>query len=480
MKPLKILFAASEAAPYAKTGGLGDVCGALPKSLKKLGCEVILIMPFYRQIDSEFQNTNIQVSLQVGDREIAAQLFQTFSNDVSTYFLKCDEYFDREYLYGTPDSDYPDNLERWTFFSKAVLEAVKKLDFKPDIIHCHDWQTGLIPAYLKTICKDDPFFLNTKTLFTIHNIAYQGLFPSSLFSLTGLPLSIFNPEGIEYWGKINLLKAGIVFSEIETTVSEKYAQEIQTNEAGCGLEGVLQARKDKLFGILNGVDYDEWNPSKDRFIAANYDNDNLTNKKVCRTDLLKVYDLEISEQIPLIGIISRFVEQKGFDILSEAMEEIMSMNVCMVVVGSGEKKYSDIFLTLARKYPEKLGVKIAFDNAIAHKITAGSDMILMPSLFEPCGMTQMYSLKYGTIPIVRATGGLDDTIEDFDVKTGSGTGFKFIDYNSGSLLKKVEEAVQTFDNKQLWNSLMQNAMKQDFSWERSAKRYVELYEKLCK
>ncbi|MBI5875942.1 MAG: glycogen synthase GlgA [Deltaproteobacteria bacterium] len=483
MKPIKVLIATPEAIPFAKTGGLADVTGALPKVLKGLGCDVRLIMPFYRQIQesgekNEIKDAGIQVSVPLGFRELNVPVFQSSANNVPAYFLKRDEYYDRKYLYTMPDGDYFDNAERFILFSRAVIEAIKKLNFKPDIIHCHDWQTGLISTFLKTIYKNDPFFADTKTLFTIHNIAYQGQFPKSHFQLTGLPPDVFTPDGVEFWGNMNLLKAGIVFSDIVTTVSEKYSKEIQTPEFGYGLEGVLQAKKGNLFGVLNGVDYDDWSPEKDKFIIAKYDYKDLSGKAKCREDLLKEYKLSLPDDAPVIGIISRLADQKGFDILSEAMENLMAMNLGMVVLGTGEKKYHELFEGLAKKYPKKLGVKITFDNKIAHKIEAGSDMFLMPSKYEPCGLNQIYSLKYGTIPIVRATGGLDDTIQDYDAKTGAGNGFKFKEYSSAALVKKIKDALCIFADRKEWKKLAQKAMQQDFSWEMSAKRYVELYERL--
>ncbi|MBI3399327.1 MAG: glycogen synthase GlgA [Deltaproteobacteria bacterium] len=483
VKPLKILIATPEAIPFAKTGGLADVTGALPKVLNRLGCEVRIIMPLYRHVQEgnfNLKDTGIKVSLQIGFREVSASVFEGEANGITAYFLKRDEYYDRKYLYTMPEGDYFDNAERFIVFSRAVIEAIKKLNFKPDIIHCHDWQTGLISTFLKTIYKNDPFFADTKTLFTIHNIAYQGQFPKSHFQLTGLPPDIFTPDGVEFWGNMNLLKAGIVFSDIVTTVSEKYSKEIQTPEFGYGLEGVLQAKKENLFGVLNGVDYDDWSPEKDKFIIAKYDYKDLNGKAKCRQDLLKEYNLNLPDDAPVIGIISRLADQKGFDILSQAMEELMGMNLGMVVLGTGERKYHELFEGLAKKYPKKFGVKITFDNKIAHKIEAGSDMFLMPSKYEPCGLNQIYSLKYGTIPIVRATGGLDDTIQDYDAKTGAGNGFKFKEYSAQILLAKVKEAIKVFSNKREWKRLVQNAMQQDFSWERSAKRYVELYERLCR
>jgi len=481
MKPLKVLIATPEAIPFAKTGGLADVAGALPKALNKLDCDARIIMPLYRHVQEggfELKPTGFGVNVRLGFRDIWASIFKGSVNGITAYFIKRDEYYDRKYLYTTPDGDYFDNAERFILFSRAVVEAIKKLDFKPDIIHCHDWQTGLIPTYLKTVYKNDSFFASTKTVFTIHNIAYQGQFPHSHFHLAGLLQDIFHPEGIEFWGNINLLKAGIVFSDIVTTVSEKYSKEIRTAEFGYGLEGVLDSRKEKLFGVLNGVDYDDWSPEKDKLIIAKYDSKDLSGKVACRKDLLKEYNLNLSDDAPVIGIISRLADQKGFDILSQAMEDLMSMNLGMVVLGTGEKKYHDLFAELAKKYPKKLGVKITFDNKIAHKIEAGSDMFLMPSKYEPCGLNQIYSLKYGTIPIVRATGGLDDTIQDYDPKTGDGNGFKFKEYSSQVLLAKMKESAKIFSNKKEWKKLVQKAMQQDFSWERSAKRYVELYERL--
>ena len=483
MKQLKILIATSEAIPFAKTGGLADVAGALPKALNGLGLDARIIMPFYWHVQEgnfKLKQTGAQASVPLGLREIDSPVFEAEASGITAYFLKRDEYYDRKYLYTMPEGDYFDNVERFILFSRGVIEAIKKLGFRPDIIHCHDWQTGLIPAYLKTIYKDDPFFSNTKTVFTIHNIAYQGQFPASRFPLTGLPQEVFTQDGIEFWGDMNLLKAGIVFSDIVTTVSEKYSREIQTPEFGYGLEGVLLAKREKLFGVLNGVDYDDWSPEKDKFIIAKYDYKDLSGKAKCREDLLKEYNLNLPDDAPVIGIISRLADQKGFDILSQAMEDLMSMNLGMVVLGTGEKKYHDLFEGLAKKYPKKLGVKITFDNKIAHKIEAGSDMFLMPSKYEPCGLNQIYSLKYGTIPIVRATGGLDDTIQDYDAKTGEGNGFKFKEYSAQILLAKVKEAVKVFSNRKEWKKLVQKAMQQDFSWDRSAKRYVELYEKLCR
>ncbi|HLE08018.1 MAG TPA: glycogen synthase GlgA [Thermodesulfobacteriota bacterium] len=471
---LKVIIASPEALPFAKTGGLADVTGALPLALKKLGCSVTLFMPLYREVQqkgfSGIEKTGVSVTVPVGGRNVAAEVFKGETEGIPVYFLKRDEYFDRTYLYTTPDGDYFDNLERFTFFSRAALEAISALNLKPDIIHCNDWQTGLIPAYIKSIYSQP--LCGAATVFTIHNIAYQGLFPSMFFDATGLPRSLFNQEGIEYWGSINLLKAGIVFSDIVTTVSETYSREIQTPEYGYGLEGVLKKKSDSVFGVLNGVDYSEWDPETDEFIAKNYSGNNLKGKSLCKKDLLKEYSLKLKPDAPVIGVISRLAAQKGFDILSEAMDSLMDSGLGMVVLGTGERKYQELFQKLSEKYPQKLGVKITFDNAIAHKIEAGCDMFLMPSRYEPCGLNQMYSLRYGAIPVVRATGGLDDTIKDY--KDG-GNGFKFTEYSAKALVEKVKEALDVYRDKKAWELLQKKAMREDFSWEMSAKRYMELY-----
>ncbi|MBI5560164.1 MAG: glycogen synthase GlgA [Deltaproteobacteria bacterium] len=471
---LNVIIASPEAIPFAKTGGLADVAGALPAALKKLGCRVALFMPLYREVrDKGFkaESTGISLNIPLGRRTITAELFRGENRGIPVYFIKRDEYFDRTYLYTTPDGDYFDNLERFTFFSRALIEAAVALNLRPDVIHCNDWQTGLVPAYIKSIYA--PSFHQTATLFTIHNIAYQGLFPTSFFDVTGLPSGIYNPEGIEYWGKMNLLKSGIVYSDIVTTVSEGYSREIQTPEFGCGLDGILKKRSGSLFGVLNGVDYSEWNPETDPFIAKNYSSADLGGKSACKKDILKEYSLDITPAEPLIGIISRLADQKGFDILSEAMDEIMGLPLGMVVLGTGEKKYHQLFEKLSKKYPGKLGVKVKFDNSLAHKIEAGCDIFLMPSRYEPCGLNQMYSLRYGTIPVVRKTGGLDDTIRDY--AGGAGNGFKFAEYSPPALVNKVKEALGVYNERKAWEKLEKKAMQEDFSWNMSAKRYVELY-----
>jgi starch synthase len=480
---IRVIIVSPEAVPFAKTGGLADVAGSLPKALKRLGCDVTLAMPLYRQVVEggfDIEATDVEITINIGLHKIKVPLFVGSVDGITVYFVKQDEYFDRRYLYGTPDGDYFDNLERFTLFSRGLLGILSKLRIHYDIIHCNDWQTGLIPAYLRSIFKSDKTFKKTASIFTIHNIAYQGVFPATSFDITGLPKDMFKVEGLEYWNKINLLKSGIVFSDLITTVSERYSKEIQTEEFGYGLEGILQKRRACLYGVLNGVDYEQWNPEKDKFIAARYTREDLSGKKICKKGLIAEFGLRLSIEKPIIAVISRLADQKGFDILSRGIDRIMKMDVGMVVLGTGERRYHQIFNDLARKYPGKLGVKIAYDNALAHKIEAGADIFLMPSKYEPCGLNQIYSLRYGTVPVVRATGGLDDTISGYDNRSGEGDGFKFSEYSPSAMIKKIKEAITLFKDKDAWGRVMRNGMSEDFSWKKSAERYIALYKKALK
>jgi starch synthase len=481
-KPLHVLFVTPEAVPFAKTGGLADVGGALPKFLKELNCELKLVMPFYRMVKNsglplEPLKETIEVPLE--DEILQADLYRgQLTQDIPVYFIGREEFFDREYLYSTPKGDYFDNPERFIFFSKAVLLFCQLMHFSPDIIHHHEWQTGLIPAYLKSIYRNEPFFSHTAVLFTIHNIAYQGLFKREKFFLTGLPLEMYNPEGIEFWERINFMKAGIVYADMINTVSQKYSEEIQSPEYGYGLEGILRKRKEDLSGILNGVDYQDWDPSHDPQLIARYDSNNISGKQECKTDLLKEFHLPSSlERVPLLGMISRLADQKGFDLLAEILEELFTLDIGFVLLGTGEQKYHDLFTQVARKYPQKAGIRIAYDDRLAHKIEAGADLFLMPSKYEPCGLNQIYSLRYGTIPIVRATGGLDDTIVNYNSTTRKGNGFKFIRYDAKEFLNQIKVAIGFYSQPEHWSQLLRNAMTSDFSWKRSAELYLQLYQK---
>ena len=476
---LNVMFVSPEAVPFAKTGGLADVAGALPLALSKLGMRVCLLMPLYGMI----RQGNFDLKKAISDLEVKFDFytlkFDVYSTEiagVTFYFVERDEFFDRRQLYGTPKGDYFDNFERYIFLAKTVKPICQALDLKLDIIHCHDWQSALVPVYLREQWQSDEIFTQTAAVFTIHNLAYQGLFAKEKYHLLDLDLSLFRMEGLEFYDKINFLKGGILWSDAITTVSRQYSQEIQTPEFGCGLEGVLRARADVLTGIVNGIDYSIWNPSTDTLIAAPYSAADLTGKEKNKHALMAEYKLDPKlKGAPLLGMVSRLADQKGFDLLATILPELMAENLTLVILGTGDEKYHTLFSEAAEKYQGRLGVKIAFDNKIAHLIEAGADMFLMPSYYEPCGLNQIYSLKYGTIPVVRATGGLVDTIEPADTKQKTGTGFLFEAYTPEAFLACIREACQAYQNKTLWKQLMANAMNRDFSWEASAKAYESLY-----
>lgn len=477
---MNIVFAASECVPFAKTGGLADVVGALPQALAELGHTVSVYLPKYKQTklpDAKVLLRSITVPFD-DEYRFCSVLDGGKRSGVQFYFIDYPPFFERDALYGTPAGDYPDNAERFALYCRAVLEASKVLGV-PDIFHCHDWQTALIPVLLRSSYQDDPVFRATRTVFTIHNIGYQGLFPPDTLPLLMLPWDLFTIDKMEFWGKANFLKSALVFSDHITTVSRKYAHEIQTSEYGFGLEGVLRARAGSLSGILNGVDYKEWDPAKDKHIVRQYSPENLAGKRECKYDLLRQFGLEnVSIDLPVIGIVSRFAAQKGFDLITEIIHDLARLPLVLAVLGSGDKEYQEMFLKLSKQFPEKLAVRIAYDNTLAHKIEAGADMFLMPSRYEPSGLNQMYSLKYGTVPIVRATGGLDDTIEPWDAASGKGTGFKFSAYSGVALLNCIHEALRAFKDQDGWKKLMLNGMKKDFSWTVSARDYVKVYERL--
>ncbi len=480
---MKIAFVSSEVAPFAKTGGLGDIVGALPKAIKRLGGLCLVIAPKYKcvdvaKFDLKLLDYNISVSI-AGDNK-RAEIYQTkIDDDIPVYFINNDDYFYRDGFYVENGVDYPDNAERFAFFSKAGFQLLKALGVSPDIIHCSDWQTGLIPAYIKNGGKVDDFFKNTSTLFTIHNAAFQGIFDSRYLDLMGLSQDAFVPEYAEFYGKINLLKCGAAFADRITTVSETYAKEIQTEEFGCGLNFFFRDHNLKLGGITNGIDDEEWNPAKDINIARQYSVNDLTGKEACKKELLEIFGLKYSEGTPLIGIISRLDAQKGFDLIEEIMGQLMELDIQMCLVGVGNKEYHSFFNNAASIYKDKFAVKTVFDNTLAHKVEAGADMFLMPSKFEPCGMNQLYSLKYGTIPIVRDTGGLSDTIKAFNNGAENANGFKFAEYSGAACLDAVKTAVNIFcGNKDQWRSLMINAMNEDHSWDVSAAKYLKLYQEL--
>jgi len=458
---MKILLAASEVVPFAKTGGLADVAGALPQALEALGQELIIAMPRYKAInDSKFRMRRFKDDIS----------YSVVGRNIRVYFIENEKYFNRDGLYGDKTGDYKDNLERFFYYCKKTLELLKEMNFKPDIINAHDWQTSLIPVYLKTLYANDAFYKNIKTILTIHNIGYQGLFPREEFPKLGLDWNLFNIEGLEFYGKINILKAGIEFSDYINTVSPTYSKEIQTREFGFGLEGVLNKRRDSVFGILNGLDYSIWNPQDDRFIAKNYSFESIQDKYKNKEDLQRICKLPLRQDLPLFGIVSRLAEQKGFDILADAVDSICKINLQFVILGIGDIKYHLILKGMVKKYPKVISLHLKFDDPLAHKIYAGSDIFLMPSKYEPCGLGQMISFKYGTIPLVFKTGGLADTVNNDN-------GFVFERYSKDDLIKAVKQAVALFKNKKKWAQLIDKAMRYNFSWEESAKKYLQLYEK---
>ena len=483
---------ASEIQPLAKTGGLADVAGALIKALSKLGNKVVGFMPYYKPVldkkNLNIKKTKFEFEVFVGNQAKRCEVFKTKlpkckKGDI--YLIYNEEYFNREGLYMKEGSDYPDNDERFIFFSRAVLELIKQMGEYFDIIHTNDWQTALIPAYLKShLYNNEEVFKNTKIVFTIHNLAYQGLFPADTIIKTGLGWDYFNSGSLEFWGHVNFIKGGIVYADVITTVSPTYAKEIQTPEFGHGLDGLLSYRSANIVGILNGIDTDVWSPKVDDFIFEKYSVKTLNKKVNNKVGLQKQLGLEVNENIPLLGIISRITDQKGLDLIIGLKEFFLNNDLQLVVLGTGDPYFENQLKEMAIQAPNKISVNIMFSEELAHKIEAGSDIFLMPSKFEPCGLNQMYSLMYGTIPIVRNTGGLADTIVDTTFETiitREATGFKFYEYSVESFKEAVSRALFVYNNnKEIWRQIQITGMEQDFSWEKSAKEYLNLYESLLK
>ncbi len=478
---MRIFFAASECVPFAKTGGLADVVGALAPELAKLGHDVTVFLPLYagarRRIEGELRTAAGSIAIPFQDHDRLAGIVDGGRRGgAQVYFVDCPELFDRPGLYGEKGKDYSDNAERFALFSRAVLEAAKLLG-APDVFHVHDWQAALIPVYLRTVYASDPALRRAGVVLTIHNAGYQGRFPPITTERLLLPWEIFTPDKLEHFDTFNFLKGGLVYADILTTVSRKYAEEIQTPEFGEELDSVLRGRAADLRGILNGVDYAEWNPATDRHLAANYTPENLEGKAACRSDLLQVLGLsKVRPAAPILGIVSRFAIQKGFDLVEQIAGALSEREVAVVVLGSGEPAYEKFFRDWAYWNRSKVAVRIGYDERLAHKVEAGADIFLMPSRYEPCGLNQIYSLKYGTVPVVRSTGGLDDTIEEWNPWQGSGTGFKFKGLSAAALLATVDRALGAFADRQGWKRLMRNGMARDYGWERPAREYAAAYE----
>lgn len=481
---LNILFIASECAPYAKTGGLSDVVSALPIALTKLGHNVKIVIPKYSSIDTEkfkIKEVLSPMGVHMGNSQEWCSVHSTkHSKNVEIYFIEYEQYYNREGLYNDSEmNDYKDNPKRFAFLSNASFQLCKDINFKPDVIHSHDWQAALSMIYLKEWYGNDPFFQDAVGALTIHNIGYQGKCSFDNFEYLGFSNYVFNPDVLEDFGGINFLKGGIQYADIVNTVSKKYAEETKTEEYSHGLHTFLINKGEKYFGIVNGVDYEQWNPKVDKLISHNYDVKNMSGKSKCKLELQKKFNLKNDKNTPIIGVVSRFASQKGLDTLASVIEHIIpNMQVQFAILGSGDKNLENYFKSLSAKYPEQIGVYIGYDNELAHQIEAGSDFFIMPSLYEPCGLNQIYSLKYGTLPIVRATGGLDDTIDQYNEKTGDGTGFKFDDLTPQAIYDTVGWAVSTYyDRKDHLKKMIKRAMNKEYSWKQSAKEYVESYQK---
>ncbi|MBZ0157413.1 MAG: glycogen synthase [Alphaproteobacteria bacterium] len=485
---MRIAIVAPEAVPFSKTGGLADVAGALYREFLDREMEVCLFVPLYRttreRFGGELHDTGIDLDIPLGN---AVRKCRVFVNKGSwaanggagdgkagkgaVFFVGNDGYFDRDELYGTPRGDYPDNDQRFTFFCRSVLEICVRFDLSLEVIQCNDWQTGLIPLYLKTLYRDAPAVRDALSVLTIHNLGYQGLFPHQTMVITGLPRDLFSPEGVEFYGRMNFLKAGIVGADVITTVSETYAREILREESGFGLEGILRKREDRLVGIMNGIDYREWDPAADRELPRTFSREDPAGKYVCKEELMRQCGLQGNKRTPLLCFIGRLSTQKGVDILAEAIPELVQRGVTLVVIGRGDELYLTMMNSLAARFTQGFYFCSAFNESLAHLAYAGSDMFLMPSQYEPCGLGQMIAMRYGSLPVARKTGGLSDTIED------NKTGFLFADYSSSALVHTVQHALDVYAREKAWQGMVLNAMDKDFSWGKSAKTYLEMYQR---
>ncbi|MCX7625098.1 MAG: glycogen synthase GlgA [Candidatus Sumerlaeaceae bacterium] len=486
---MRILFVASEVFPFAKTGGLADVAGSLPLALASMGHDVRVAMPKYAAVDETRYNLVPildEIIVRLGDTSYLTQIKRSFfpGTNVPVYFVQNHSLFGRPGLYQENGTDYADNDIRFGAFCKAVLWLIKALDWQPDIIHCNDWQTALLPIYLRNdpeVASADLAFKKQKVLYTIHNLAYQGLFGWDSLARLGLPPSLFAPDQLEFYGKINLMKGGILYSDAISTVSRRYADEIQTEEFGCGLDGLLRQRRDKLYGIMNGIDYSVWDPRTDPHLPVHYGANSLGGKTRCKKALQEELGLEVDAATPVVGMITRLDPQKGLDLVAEAMDEIMTEKVQFILLGSGHAEFHEFFAQAARKYPRRMSVNLRLDIPLSHRIEAGADLFLMPSRFEPCGLNQLYSMRYGTIPVVRRVGGLADSVIDAteeNVAKARATGFVFDEYSAKAMMVALRRALAAYHKKTLWRQLQRTAMAQDFSWDASARKYVELFQNM--
>ncbi|MCX6544348.1 MAG: glycogen synthase GlgA [Acidobacteria bacterium] len=473
-----VLMVVSEALPYAKTGGLGDVGGALPAALARLGCAVTVVTPRYRRVDGGDQVVSFDAGSWPGAPDVRV-VQRTHEDGVRVWLVDCPALFDREGIYGDAAGDYPDNDRRFAVLSRAGLETAARLGWRPSVVHAHDWQTGLVPAYLKYRYQNNPTLAGVATVFTIHNLAYQGLFAAQSLPALDLGWESFTGDGLEFWRQVSFLKSGINFSDVVTTVSGRYAQEIQTAEYGCGFEGVLQQRSGVLVGIPNGIDTAAWNPASDPWLPASYTARDPSGKAAVKQVLLERCGIKGADQParPVVGMVSRMVDQKGLDLIEAAVSDLMHLDATFVILGTGLPHYEQMWRKLQAQHPDRVSVTVGFSEEMAHLIEGGADIFLMPSRFEPCGLNQMYSLRYGTVPVVRATGGLDDTVQQADAATGKGTGFKFKEYSPHAMLAALEAAVDAFGHRDVWRKIQVAGMKEDHSWDRSAREYVKIYQR---
>ncbi|MCL2484861.1 MAG: glycogen synthase GlgA [Endomicrobia bacterium] len=477
---MNILMVASECVPFVKVGGLADVVGTLPKYLKNAGHDVRIILPKYRTIDGKkynLQTLPYRLQVKVGRDTESFRIKYCVHEGITVYFIENMRFFNRPGIYGDNGVDYGDNRERFIFFCRAALESVKALMFRPDIVHCHDWETGLIPAYLKTNLKDDGFFWNTSSVFTIHNIAYQGSFGADTVAAAGFSWEDFTADKLEFFNNLNCMKCGIQLSDAVSTVSPTYAKEIKEFN-GRGMESVLNSRHDEVYGRLNGIDYDYWNPVTDEYIAANYSKDDVSGKKICKADLQKLCGFDVNDDAYMLGCVSRLDNQKGFDIIIDALYRLEDKNRQFVILGSGDQYIKQALEEAKNKMPKNVAVFFEYNEPLAHKIYSGCDAYMMPSRFEPCGLSQMISLKYGTIPVVNRTGGLSDSIVYYNHYTKEGNGFMFNITYGEDFVQTIRKSEEIFNDKQNWNALVQNAFTSDFSWDRSVLQYIEMYQNL--
>ncbi len=478
---MRVLTVTPEANPFASSGGLAEVIYGLASALVGLGHQVTVVLPLYRQVRESghpLTFTGKTLTIPISWKTLSAEIYQAkIEPDVNFYFISQDALYDRDGLYRTAFGDFEDNAERFIFFSRAVVEMIEALELDCDVCHAHEWQTGLVPVYLRTLYSDRPRLQRLPVVYTVHNVGYQGIFSAYDLPLTGLGWELLSPKALEFYGKINLMKGGLVFADLLSTVSTRYREEIQTHKFGFGLEGLFQERASELYGILEGVDYSRWDPARDPYLAAPYDQDELEGKKACKTALARRFGLNLDPGWPLIGITTRFFERKGIDLLENILDDLMKLDLGLVIQGTGEERHQYYLQEVSLKYSERLGLAVSYGEELAHQIIAGSDIFLMPSRYEPCGLDQLYCLRYGTIPVVRATGGLDETIQEHDPGTGEGNGFKFTGCTPAEFLGAVQRALAVYQDRPAWEALMRKNMALDFSWDTVAPKYLELFQR---